>query len=124
MSDDKNLNFFNYGIVAVGEDNKVVHFCGYEEKPQKIHYDKLMEELKTDNEFDYLPKEFKLREATEKEKNSFKYIYENDISEEDKEKVETFEYGIVVVDSDKNIRSLLDMNINQSKVIMMISKHA
>jgi hypothetical protein len=47
----------NYGIIAVDVDEsdanflKILHFVGYEKKPEQIDYDSLFEELKNDVEF-------------------------------------------------------------------------
>lgn len=46
----------NYGIIAVDADKndanflEVLHFVGYEKKPEQIDYDSLLEELKNDVE--------------------------------------------------------------------------
>ncbi len=44
----------NYGIIAVGKKDanfvEILHFVGYEKKPEQVDYDSLLEELKNDVE--------------------------------------------------------------------------
>jgi hypothetical protein len=51
---EKNLGQIQYGLVVTdptANDNEILHFCGYWERPTQKDADSLREELKNDPEF-------------------------------------------------------------------------
>ncbi len=61
------LHLLNYGIVAVADDGEILHFSGYEHEPQKVDFDSLESELRTDPEFGITCDAWVLRIATDEE---------------------------------------------------------
>jgi len=53
-TNEKNLGQIQYGLVVTdptANDNEILHFCGYWERPTQKDVDSLREELKSDPEF-------------------------------------------------------------------------
>jgi hypothetical protein len=50
----------NHGFMALDENNKLVHFCGYENKPTNEDKEHLRHELRTDESLGLVGKEFTL----------------------------------------------------------------
>lgn len=53
-TNEKNLGQIKYGLVVTdptSNDNEILHFCGYWERPAQKDVDSLREELKNDPEF-------------------------------------------------------------------------
>lgn len=47
---------FDYGIIAINKEGNVLHFAGFMERPGKVDFDELREELKTYEEFGLVDK--------------------------------------------------------------------
>lgn len=53
-----------HGLIAVDDDNNVLHFCGYESEPTERDVQSLREELLSDKEFGLTEGQFYILPAT------------------------------------------------------------
>lgn len=63
-----------YGFVAVDEDDNIIHFCGFSEKPGEDERNYFQEDLDQSIEMGLLDDFFEVRDATEEEIAFFKEV--------------------------------------------------